>query len=73
MACFELYSGIINISYNFATPVTGSAFANLGLRGAQDFSVDNNLSGPYQYGTFSTPEFLGNLNLFNTADFSSTP
>ena len=56
-------------SYNFATPVTGSAFANLGLRGAQDFSVDNNLSGPYQYGTFSTPEFLGNLNLFNTADF----
>ncbi len=56
-------------SYNFATPVTGSAFANLALRGAQDFSVPNNLAGAYTYGTFSTPQFLSGLNLFNPAEF----
>lgn len=56
-------------SYNFATPVTSSAFANLALRGAQDFTVTNNLAGNYQYGTFSTPAFLSGLNLFNSAEF----
>lgn len=59
-----------NNSYNFATPVTGSTFANLGLRGAQDFSVSNNLAGNYTYGTFSTPEFLSGLNLFNATEFN---
>jgi len=57
-------------SYNFASPVTGSAFSNLALRGAQDFSVSNNLAGAYPYGTFSTPEFLSGLNLFNAAEFN---
>lgn len=56
-------------SYNFATPVTGSAFANMGLRGAQDFSVPNNLAGNYDYGIFSSPELLAGLNLFNPAEF----
>ncbi len=56
-------------SFNRASPVTGSAFANLALRGAQDFSVSNNLAGPYTYGTFSTPEFLSGLNLFNATEF----
>jgi len=57
-------------SYNFATPVTSSAFANMSLRGAQDFSVSNNLAGAYPYGTFSSPEFLSGLNLFNASEFT---
>ncbi|WP_026849927.1 TonB-dependent receptor [Gemmatimonas phototrophica] len=56
-------------SYNFATPVTGSAFANLGLTGSGDYTVDNNLAGNYAYGTFSTPEYLSKLDLFNSSQF----
>lgn len=56
-------------SYNFATPVTSSAFANMSLRGLEDYSVASNLAGNYPYGSFSSPAFLSGLNLFNTAEF----
>lgn len=55
-------------SYNFATPRT--SLGNLAANGAQDFSVSNNLAGNYAYGTFSSPEFLANLDLFNSAAFT---
>jgi TonB-dependent receptor len=54
-------------SYNFATPTT--AFTNLAANGAQDFTTSRNYAGDYQYGTFSTPDFLANLDLFNSALF----
>ncbi len=54
-------------SYNFARPVT--AFTSLAQNGAQDFTVSDNLSGPYAYGTFSSPQFLSGLNLFNSSAF----
>jgi TonB-dependent receptor len=56
-------------SYNFATPITSSAFANMALRGSQDFSTSNMLAGPYQYGVFSTPDLLAGLDLFNGGEF----
>ena len=56
-------------SYNFATPVTGSAFANMALRGLEDFTVGTNLTGNYPYGSFSSPAFLSGLNLFNSGEF----
>jgi TonB-dependent receptor len=55
-------------SYNFATPKT--AFSNMAAVGAQDFSVETNLTGNYPYGTFSTPAFLSGLDLFNSAAFT---
>jgi TonB-dependent receptor len=54
-------------SFNRADPVT--AFTNMAANGAQDFTTATNLSGPYSYGTFSTPQFLAGLNLFNPAQF----
>lgn len=56
-------------SYNFATPVTSSAFANMALRGLEDFTVGSNLAGNYPYGSFSSPSFLAGLNLFNPTEF----
>ncbi|MEN9509719.1 MAG: hypothetical protein RLZZ621_2282, partial [Gemmatimonadota bacterium] len=56
-------------SYNFATPITSSAFANMSLRGLQDYTVPTNLAGQYPYGSFSSPAFLSGLNLFNSAEF----
>jgi TonB-dependent receptor len=57
-----------NNSYNFATPRT--ALANLAANGAADFTTDRNYAGDYQYGTFSSPDFLAGLNLFNTSQFT---
>jgi TonB-dependent receptor len=55
-------------SFNFATPTT--AFTTLAQAGPRDFSVSNNLSGPYPYGTFTAPEFLAGLDLFNPSAFN---
>jgi TonB-dependent receptor len=57
-------------SYNFATPVTGSAFANLTLQDNADFTTDRNYAGNYQYGVFTTPARLAALDLFNAAQFT---
>ena len=57
-------------SYNFATPVTGSAFANLTLQGNADYTTDRNYAGNYQYGVFTTPAQLAALDLFNAAQFT---
>jgi TonB-dependent receptor len=57
-----------NNSYNFATPTT--ALSNLAANGAQDFTTDRNYAGNYAYGTFSTPDFLSGLNLFNSSQFT---
>ena len=59
-------------SYNFAAPVTGSAFANLTLKGNADFTTDRNYAGNYQYGVFTTPAQLAALDLFNASQFTLT-
>jgi TonB-dependent receptor len=56
-------------SYNFATPV-GGAPGNLTLLDNADFTTDENLAGNYQYGTFTTPEQLAALNLFDPTQFT---
>ncbi len=56
-----------NNTFNRADPV--SSLGALTASGAADFNVAENLSGPYPYGTFSTPAFLAGLNLFNPAQF----
>lgn len=50
-----------------AEPLSG--LGNLSAGDPQDFSVSNNLSGPYSYGTFTTPNLLANLDLFNSSQF----
>ncbi len=58
-----------NNSFNRATP--SAAFGNLSVSGAEDFTTDRNYAGSqYQYGFFSTPQFLSGLNLFNTGQFT---
>jgi len=55
-------------SYFFGTPST--PFGRLDASGAQDFSTSNMMVGNYQYGTFASPSFLSNLNLFNPSQFT---
>jgi len=54
--------------YVFGTPTT--AFQNMLAEGARDFSVSDNLTGPYDYGFFVTPGFLAGLDLFNPTLFN---
>jgi TonB-dependent receptor len=56
-----------NNSYFFATPTT--ALANMLATSTRNYDVDDNYSGSYSYGTFTTPEFLAGLNLFNPTLF----
>jgi len=55
-------------SYFFGTPAT--PFGRLEASGGQDFSTANMMLGNYQYGTFASPAFLSNLNLFNPSQFT---
>jgi len=55
-------------SFDRATPVT--AFGNMAAVGANDFTTSRNYTGNYSYGTFSTPEFLSALDVYNPARFT---
>lgn len=57
-------------SFVRAVPRTAADFANLGLRGSSDFTLDPNYAGPYEYGVFSTPGYLGGLPVRDTAQFT---
>lgn len=58
-------------SFFRVAPVNGAEFANLTTNANADFTVANNLAGSqYRYGAFTTPEFLGRLDLFNPARFT---
>lgn len=56
-------------SFARAVPRTPPDFANLALRGSADFTLPN-YAGPYEYGTFSTPSYLGSLRVRDTAQFT---
>jgi len=58
-----------NNRFDRLTPRISADFANLALRGSGDFTTSTNYSGPYEYGTFSTPTYLGRLAMFDTAVF----
>ena len=57
-----------NVFYRL-TPRVSADFANLTLRGSGDYTVDGMYAGPYDYGTFSTPGYLGRLAMFDTTVF----
>lgn len=57
-------------SFVRAVPRTPPDFAYLSLRGSSDFTLDPNYAGPYEYGTFSTPGYLGSLRVRDTAQFT---
>jgi TonB-dependent receptor len=57
-----------NNSFSRAAPAT--AFGNMAAVGSADFTLPRNYVGNYDWGTFSTPEFLGALDLYNPAAFT---
>lgn len=57
-----------NNSFNRAAPTT--AFGNMAALGAADFTFTRNYIGDYDWGTFSTPTFLSNLDVYNPALFT---
>lgn len=57
-----------NNSHDRAIPTT--AFSNMAAFGAQDFTMPRNFAGPYEYGTFTTPEFLAGLDVRDPALFT---
>ncbi len=57
-----------NNSFDRAAPTT--AFTNMAANGSADFTFSRNYTGDYQYGTFSTPEFLSGLDVYNPALFT---
>lgn len=57
-----------NNDYNFATPRT--SLGTMTANGSGDFTTTRNYAGNYQYGTFSTPEFLSSLRLFDASAFT---
>lgn len=59
-----------NNTFSRAVPVTPANFANMALTGAQDFTYNRNYAGPYDYGTFSRPGYLADLDVFNPAQFT---
>ncbi len=54
-------------SFNRAEPLT--SLGTLAVAGSQDFTTSRNYAGNYQYGTFTTPQFLADLDLFNASRF----
>jgi TonB-dependent receptor len=59
-----------NNFFSRAVPVTPANFANMGLTGASDFTTGRNYAGPYPYGTFSSPGYLGSLDINDPAQFT---
>lgn len=55
-------------SFDRAVPTT--AFGNMSADGAADFTFARNYVGQYDWGTFSTPEFLSGLDVYNPARFT---
>lgn len=55
-------------SFDRAVPVT--PFTSLAAVGSADFTTARNYAGNYQYGTFTTPEFLSSLDVYNPARFT---
>ena len=59
-------------SFFFYEPIDGAAFDELGLVPYKDYSDPDYLAGSqYAVGQFATPEFLGGLDLTNTARFEA--
>lgn len=56
--------------FGTAEPVAPGDFPNLGFRGAADFTLARNYAGNYDWGTFSTPEYLSGLDVYNPALFT---
>jgi len=54
--------------FDRAVPTT--AFGNMAAAGAADFTYARSYIGPYDWGTFSTPEFLSGLDVYNPARFT---
>lgn len=57
-----------NNSFDRAVPVV--AFGNMAAVGSADFTLPRNYAGNYDWGTFSSPEFLGSLDVYNPAAFT---
>jgi TonB-dependent receptor len=57
-----------NNTFSRAAPAV--AFGNMTALGSADFTLPRNYVGGYSWGTFSTPEFLGSLDLYNPAAFT---
>jgi TonB-dependent receptor len=57
-----------NVFYRL-TPRVAADFANMTFRGSGDYTVEGMYAGPYEYGTFSTPGYLGRLAMFDTTVF----
>lgn len=55
-------------SFDRAVPTT--AFTNMAAVGSADFTYSRNYAGNYDWGTFSTPEFLSGLDVYNPALFT---
>lgn len=55
-------------SFDRAVPAT--SLGNMASNGAADFTFTRNYAGPYDWGTFSTPEFLAGLDVYNPALFT---
>ncbi len=60
-----------NIFYEFE-PLDEDAFISQGLAASEDLSDPNYEAGDYSIGTFTTPEFLGSLDLDNSSLFEKT-
>jgi TonB-dependent receptor len=59
-----------NNSFSRAVPLVGSEFGNMTTNPFQDYTVGKNMTGPYDYGNFTTPGFLGSLDFRNTSRFT---
>lgn len=57
-------------TWSFAEPVNEDAFARMTMFGSRDYTVKDNLAGPYSYGVFTTPGELSGFSLFDPAQFT---
>lgn len=59
-----------NNRFDRAAPVNAANFASLTTGENRDYTVSDNLAGNYAYGVFSTPAYLGSLDIYNPAQFT---
>lgn len=57
-------------TFSRAAPVNGADFTNMTTRGSFDATLPRNYVGSYDWGTFSQPEYLGSLDVYNPAAFT---
>ncbi|MHB1327483.1 MAG: TonB-dependent receptor [Gemmatimonadales bacterium] len=57
-------------TYDFAEPTNEGEFASLASTPNQDYTTSRNYAGRYTYGSFSTPDFLASLPVFDASRFT---